>query len=439
MSTIKTTLPERVELKYLTDIIVLGGGPGGIGAAVAAARKGKNVLLIEHYGFLGGMATAGEVNPFMGNHLNGKSLDTGVFTDWLNKIDEYGGLRETVFDPYSARLAAEDICLEAGVKILYHHRLAHVETENGKITSIILHSKSGLQGAKAKVYIDSTGDGDLAFMAGCEIEYGSKKTGGVQPMTTCFKLKLASEDISGLDVINEQLGRPVKEKLFNRIQEVFQKGKESGAISCPRENVLIFKSIDRHTIHFNTTRVVGKSAIDGEQLSQAEILGRKQIREMITLFRKELNEFKHCQIYSIATQIGIRESRRVIGKKYITREDFVNGTTYHDGITRITYPIDIHSPTGAGTELIHIEPGKWYEIPYGAIVPNKIDNLLMACRAISADHALHSSLRVMPPVCSIGQAAGTAAVMSIEKNCNVEEIDGKELKRDLIKQGCNLV
>jgi flavin-dependent dehydrogenase len=190
------TLPQQLELKHEAEIIVLGGGPGGLGAAISAAREGRDVLLIEHYGFLGGMASTGEVNPFMHNHINGESLDIGIYTEWVERIGFYTGLENSyVIDPAAVRLASEDLCLEAGVKLLYHHRLAHVETDGKKISGIVLHSKSGLSLAKADIYIDSTGDGDLAAMAGCPFEMGGETSDAVQPMTMCFKLKLDSSTL----------------------------------------------------------------------------------------------------------------------------------------------------------------------------------------------------------------------------------------------------
>jgi hypothetical protein len=210
-------------------------------------------------------------------------------------------------------------------------------------------------------------------------------------------------------------------------------------MECPRENVLMFAGTDFNTIHFNTTRVVFKSAVDGDQLSEAELDGRKQIRQYFELLRNEVPLFKNCRLHSIATQIGIRESRRISGHNYLVRQDFMNAAKFADGIARVNYPIDIHSTTGAGTEITRVPDGDWYEIPYGCLVPKGIDNILMACRAISVDHAVHSSMRVMPPVVSIGQAAGTAAAFALQKNVTPLEIDGIELKQELIKRDRNLV
>ena len=203
--------------------------------------------------------------------------------------------------------------------------------------------------------------------------------------------------------------------------------------------MLKFRCVDEDTVHFNTTRIVKKSAIDGGELSAAEIEGRRQLREYLNFFRTKISVFRNCRIYSIAPQVGMRESRRICGRNYLTREDFSRCAVFEDGIARVTYPIDIHSTSGSGTEITRLPKGRWYEIPYGCLLPRDVDNLVMACRGISVSHAVHSSMRVMPPVCSIGQAAGTAAALALAAGCMPFEIDGKALKDDLIKQGRNLV
>ncbi len=431
-------LPRTLPVKHRAEVIVIGGGPGGIGAAVAAAREGADVLLVEHYGFLGGMATAGEVNPFMPNHLNGASLDTGIFEQWLERMAGYNGVRpgSRVFDPNVARLAAEDLCCEAGVRLLYHHRVVHAETEGRRIRGAVLHSKSGLVGACADIWIDSTGDGDLAALAGCTFAYGNEESGDAQPMTLCFKLKIAAEDVPP-----EYAGRSAYQAVRacdEQIQAAYQKGKLQGRIECPRENVLMFPGVEDDVVHFNTTRVIRRRSIDGVELSQAEMEARRQLRQIWQVLRENVPIFRHSRLYSVAPQIGIRESRRILGRQFLTLDDYTQGRTFPDAVARVTYPVDIHNPAGTGTRIVSLPKGKWYEIPWGCLLPQEIDNLAIASRCISADHATHSSLRVMPPVCSIGQAAGTAAAMALQQGCDISRINGTQLRQRLIAQGRHL-
>ena len=289
--TIDAQLPQQLPLAHQADVLVIGGGPGGIGAAIAAAREGADVLLVEHYGFLGGMATAGEVNPFMQNHLDGQSLDTGIFQDWLNRIEHLDGLRSSsrVFDPNLARFAAEDLCLEAGVRLLYHHRVAHAVTEGRQLKYAILHSKSGLTAAKAKQFIDCTGDGDLAALAGCKFEYGNEESGQCQPMTLCFKLKIDPADAQAVRTATNSTREDFYHLMLEQnelIQDVYAKAKAAGRIDCPRENVLMFRGVDDDVVHFNTTRVIQRSSIDGSELSDAEVQARRQILQLVEVLQR---------------------------------------------------------------------------------------------------------------------------------------------------------
>jgi hypothetical protein len=407
-----------------------------LGAAIAAAREGADVLLVEHYGFLGGMATAGEVNPFMPNHLHGKSLDTGVFSDWLERIKFLGGRGNDLhFDPFVARVAAEQLCQEAGVRLLYHHSLVHAQMKDPRhIDAVLLHSKSGLTAAKAKAYVDSTGDGDLAALAGCAFEYGGEGTPHAQPMTLCFKLKIDPADFPNTDDIVQWMYY-----CNEQIQAAYQKGKADGRISCPREDLLFFRSIEKDVVHFNSTRVVKHSSINGAELSEAESIGRKQMMEIVDVLRAEVPVFKNARFHSIAPQIGIRESRRIKARAYLTRADYGQAATFPDGVVRVTYPIDIHNPNGTGTEITDLPKGAWYEVPFGCQLPEAVDNLAIGSRCIGVDHAIHSSVRVMAPVCSLGQSAGTASAMALKQGIQVCEVDGVALKEVLIKNGRSLV
>ncbi len=431
METVKYNVSQNIPVVAETDVLVVGGGPGGVCAGTMAARQGAKTLLVERYGCLGGMAVFGEVSPFMRNHVNERALDRPVYVDWCRRM--WGYRSSEIQDKYpfneekaagmvckdEAMLAMEDLLLDAGAKLLYHHALVDVIKEDGKLAFAVFHSKSGFCAVKAKVFIDSTGDGDLAVMAGCPFEFGNQD-GFCQPMTTCFKL-------SGVDrsVMPDRAG----------INVYYDKWKAEGKIECPRENVLWFFTPQDDVIHFNTTRIIKKSGVNGVELSEAEIEGRRQVRQFVNFLRSEVPGFKQARIHSIAHHVGIRESRRILGIVYQTAEDFDKAAKYPDGIAKANYPIDIHNPSGTGTMMRHMDPNDWYEIRYGTIVPRDSRNLLMGCRAISIDHALHSSARVMPPVCSIGQAAGMAAVMSLESGCAPSELDGKLVRKRLAEAG----
>ncbi len=432
MKTVKYECKTDVPVIADVDVLVVGAGPGGFCAAVTAARQGRSVAIAEHYGSPGGMANAGEVSPFMINHCGDDSLDKPLYGEWVNRMRAYrsegfapeviGRNKELVISRYEAMLAIEDMLLESGVKPFYHHTFFDVIQENGKISAVIFSGKSGLSAIRAKMVVDSTGDGDVAAKAGCDYEFGNED-GFCQPMTLCFKL-------SHVD----------KSRVPSRkeITELYHKAKAEGRIDCPREDVLFFSYFDADVVHFNTTRVIKHNATDTQALSDAEIVARKQLREYLAFFRASVPGYENADIHSVATQIGIRESRRILGLEYLTVDAFDRQARFEDAISRVNYPVDIHNPSGSGTVIRHLKADEFYEIPYGCIVPPAVKNLLVGCRAISVDHALHSSMRVMPPVCSIGQAAGMAAALSVARNCSPAELEGVQVRKALREFGANL-
>lgn len=417
-----------------TDVLVVGGGPGGFSAGVMAARNGAKTIVAERYGCLGGMPVFGEVTPLMANTVKGAAIHGPVYLEWCRKMWEYRPPEDQKQHPFDERevmhriskdeamLAMEDLLLEAGAKLLYHHTLFDVIVSDGRIVAAVFHSKSGLVAVKAKIFIDSTGDGDLAVLAGCPAQFGNEE-GFCQPMTTCFKLG---------DVDRSRMpGHP-------EINRLYDEAKARGEIDCLREDVLWFPSTQDDVIHFNTTRIIKKSGVVGTDLSEAEIEGRRQIRQFVKFLRKNVPGFEQARIHSIAHHVGVRESRRIVGRVFQTADDFLKAAKYPDGIAKVRYEIDIHNPSGTGTRIVHMPEGEWYEIRYGTLVPENCDNLLMGCRAISLDHALHSSARVVPPICSIGQAAGMAAAMCVEQEATPPELHGEEVRKRLAAAGAAL-
>lgn len=441
MSTVGYAIRKELPVTHEADVIVVGGGPGGLGAAVMAARTGAKVLLIERYSMMGGMASIGEVHPFMMNHRQNKdgkreTLDRPIYQEWVRQMttyhpesssysqmeDEQIGWHDNKIGKELAALAAEDLCLQAGVKLLYHHHLADVVMQGKKIEALILFSKSGFTAVKAKIYVDCSGDADLAARAGCPFEFGGE-SGHCQPMTLCFKLSKV-----------DRSRMPAHEELTR----LYKLAKEQGEVDCPRENILIFDTFDPDVIHFNTTRVIKHDGTNGSELSDAEIIARKQMRQLVTFLRKRVSGFENAEILSMAGHIGIRETRRVRGLAYITREDFVKQSKFPDAIARVNYPIDIHNPSGTGTEITDLKSDEWYEIPYGCLVPQESENLLVGGRPISVDHAVHSSMRVMPPACSVGQAAGVAAALAVQNGKKPGDLDGCTVRAKLVELGANL-
>lgn len=419
------------------DVIVAGGGPGGLCAAVAAARNGAKVALIERYGFLGGMATTGLVNPFMPFHLKGEPMTRGIFEEWIDGMRRRGGYVDkgprsnNIIGAEAAKASALELVLKAGVQLMLHAFVDNVllDESGSRIQYVCLAAKKRIAAA-GRIFIDATGDADVAALAGVPCDVGRDEDHAVQPMTLCFRMR--GIDWAKMPGRGDANARAALNKLYDD-------AKARGVIRCPRENMLYFDCVRKDEIHFNQTRVVGRIATDPFDLTAAEIDAREQVEKFAAWLQAEVPAFKDAYLSETAPQIGIRETRRVCGLYTLTGDDVLSARKFADGIARTDYPIDIHSPTGAGTVIKHVPAGDWYEIPYRCLVPRKIDNLLVGSRSISSDHAAHSSLRVMPPVAGIGEAAGTAVAMCLKSGCKPTELSAERLVDKLIQQGQPLV
>lgn len=403
------------------DVIVCGGGPGGVAAAISAARSGMKTLMLERYGFPGGMATAGLVNPFMPYFSkSGKNIANSIFNEILSKLLEKEGLdpkAKKIFDDEILKIVLDEMLYSSGIEVLYHAQLCNAKQRSGKIESVSVATKSGISEFQAKIYIDATGDGDLAFFAGFKYEKGRDADGACQPSTLCFRLAGVETSYSFPE-------------LRKHMTEVYHEGQNAGRINCPRENALVFQTLHPDVLHFNTSRIISEDSTLSEGLTASELTGRKQVSEIYEYFKEKSPFFKNSYIQKIAMQTGIRESRRVIGLYKLTEDDLVSGKNFDDGVARSCYPVDIHNPSGSGTVIKSIQ-GDFYEVPYRCLVPAESTNLLMACRAISSTHEAHSSFRVMPVVASYAQAAGMAAAIAVKNDKTPAEIDGRVLKEQL--------
>lgn len=406
------------------DVAVVGGGLAGVMAAVSAAREGSRVVLIEKYGFLGGMATCGLVHPFMPYRENGsgRPANAGLFAELLRRVYETGGSdnpESTMYREEFIKLVLDRMCTEYGIKVLFHSLLSDVEYADGEVKSITISTVSGNIKLKADVYIDATGNGDLFAFAGLPYNEGREEDGLSQPMTMNFRLY--NVDWSKLDMATAQ-------KKYKELQA-------EGKIKNPREDILIFRTPDLQVMHLNTTRIVGADPTDVESYSASEIEVREQVYEMFNFMRKEVAGMENCQLMMSAPELGIRESRRVVGLYEITREDVVSARKFYDGIARATYEIDIHNPAGSGTHHEPVPKNDYYEIPYRALIPVGAKNLIVAGRPISSSHEAHSSLRIMPITTCIGEAAGAAAHMAAKTDTECGLIDVEALRSGLIDHG----
>jgi len=412
-----------------TEVLVVGGGPAGVAAAVSSGRLGAKTLLVERYGFLGGMATAGLVNPFMVSRFpSGELIMSPVFREIVDKLKEVGaassgklfGQPHIVFDPEVLKFVLLEHVKEAGVKILFHSLGSGAILKGRKLAGVVLETKSGQVRVFSKVTIDATGDADIAAGSGAPYELGRAKDGLMQPATMNF-------NIGGVDA-----GKmPTREEM----DRMFLAAKEAGRVAIPREKLLWFETVRPGEVHFNVTRIIGIDGTRVEDLTKAEIEGRRQVEEVFGFLKEEVPGFAASYISSVATQVGIRETRRIVADYVLTEDDVLSGKVFKDGIAKCSYPIDIHDPKGVGTTFKLLE--KTYDIPYRCLVPKKVENLLVAGRPISVTHEAFSSTRVMPTCMALGEAAGIAAALSAKKKISPKKVDAGQIREILLKRGAN--
>ena len=415
------------------DVIVVGGGFAGVGAAIAAAREGKKVRLIEKYNCLGGAAAYDLVNPFMrywawknDERKEKIMLSAGIFSELVNKIDEMGGFRDpghTHFNDEYLKVILNRMMLEAGVELLYNTYVVGANMNGKKIESITVSNVSGTYDIYADQFIDATGDANLASLAGFPYKVGRESDGLCQPMTLCFRV--ANVDLTGTDYVS----------LKSEMNELYTRLKEEGKITNPRENILMFRTTVDDIMHFNTTRVVKLDPTNAEDVTKAEIIAREQIFELFDILREHIPAFKNAKLISSGMQIGARESRMIVGEHTLNKDEMLAYTKFEDGIAACNYDIDIHSPDGAGTSHFYFPAGTYYTIPYGCLVPKDSVNLLVAGRCISTTHEAQASIRIMPTVCTIGEAAGVAAAVAIDEKTDVKSVNVAHVRAILSAKG----
>lgn len=434
----------EISPKYDVDVLVVGGGPAGCTAAMAAAREEANVLLIEACGALGGMGTSGLVTSWCPFSDGEKNLYRGLAEEVLNRTKKGmphvnpAQLDWVPIDPEYLKRVYDELLKENGAKVLLHTRVAAVQTDDDRsITSVVLANKAGLTACSARVFIDATGDGDIAAWAGGEY----MKDEGVQATTLCFVLSSIDEEAfdkhPGVPsyLPTSPIHKIVAEKKYPLIDDIH----------------FCFDKIGPQTFGFNAGHISGIDATDPEAVSNAMVSGREkadQYRRALAEYCPEI--FRNAFLASTAPLLGVRESRRVIGDYIFTAEDWLARRTFSDEICRNNYVIDIHPRIGKDGQLVpsrlkisdaegQYKKGESHGIPYRCLTPKGMPNLLTAGRCISCDEIAHGSVRVMPTCLVVGEGAGVAAAMAAKSTkVDVHTVDTTELRRRLRAHGAYL-
>lgn len=435
----------HTELYGTFDVVVLGGGPAGIAAAVAAGRAGAATLLIERYGFLGGMGTAAGVTNFCGLHANRfGTMDRvvhGIADDLLDGIARLDGLKEphTVFgkiqaqayDTAAYKLAADQLLLDAGVKILFHSLGAGVSmTSPQQIDMLFVETKSGRRAVRGRVFIDGSGDGDLAAWAGAPYELGDN-SGSMMFPSTMFR-------------INDVDRNAEAQRAWEPIGGMMQAATRDTGRRFPRQTPIIRPQ--KHGIEWraNITQVGNEdgSAVDGtdvDQLSHGEIEGRRQVRETFEFLRQKVPAFSNAYIVDLPPQLGIRETRRIRGDYQLTEDDVLQCASFPDTIGVNGWPIEDHV---AGDIIFRWPdiPGSrgFNQLPYRMLLPQIVENLFVVGRCASMTHRGQSAARVSGACFVMGEAAGTAAALVLGGNGVCRDINVGALQKTLERNGVYL-
>jgi len=431
------------------DVLVVGGGPAGIGAAVGAARAGASVMIIEAMGSFGGMWTNGMVITLAGfnNWLRPyQRCVNGVMGEWLSLAEKKGGAennRSWVLnsDPEIMKLVADNMLIENNVKCLLHTWMADVIPGDGCLKGIIVENVDGRKAILAKVIVDCTGNGDVFARAGEPFFI----SGELQPMTLPFYL--AEVDKTGEIPFEEELIIPfgpepgfLREPLLSEytsrrrdVQVDKNKLKEAaGKGTLPYFGGPWFGGLRKRYPWVNTTRVYG-SAVNAAELTAAELEGRKNTHEIVEFYKKEFKGFEHSWLMKTASTIGIRETRRLDGIYTVTKEDIVSNSKFSDSVALGTWPVDVHPPKGqSGMHEMYVPLP--YQIPFRALLPKNNDNLIVAGRCISTDREAMGTVRVGATCGAIGHAAGIAGALSAKSGNTLKTLQYEYIKQELINQ-----
>ena len=437
----KTELKKEIEFENQYDVIVAGGGPAGCAAATAAARGGARTLLIENTGALGGMGTNGLIPAWCPFSDREKVIYRGIAFEVFEKLKtqmqfiDQSRVNWVAISSEKLKRVYDDLVSESGADIWFNTFICDAQRKDDRVEKIIIANKNGIKALGAKIFIDATGDGDLAAFSGAAFEKGDED-GNLQAATLCFKI--ANVDTDKFDTAALP---PESEK--SPIYEILKSGKYPEII----DEHLCCSMVDEGVLGFNAGHILNMDTSKVEELSKGMIRGRKIAEEYRNALAEFIPEvFKDACVVSTATVMGTRESRRIQGEYCLTADDYLARRTFDDEIARNCYFLDVHA-AGKRTAMsveqrkefvgdcAKYKPGESHGIPFRCLIPQGFDNLLVAGRIISCDRQVFGSIRVMPCCLTTGEAAGTAAAIAALNQIGVHEINIDKLRSDLKKNG----
>jgi hypothetical protein len=436
--------PERRTLLLAeTEVLVLGGGPAGLAAAASAAAAGRAVLLVERYGFLGGMGTAAGVTNFCGLHANVhgelRRVVHGVADELLQRIDALGGLNEPhsifgrtlaqAYDNAAYKCAADELLLSRGVQLLFHVQACGVHMyDAGHIDALLVETRSGRRAIRARTFIDASGDGELFAWAGAPWEQGDAQGELLYP-TLMFRVGGVDDARAG------EAWREVGPRMLEAQRSGRHRFARQGAILRP------MKHAGEWRVNVTQIRNAAGHAMDGtdaRQLSAGEVEGRRQVRDFFAFLRAELPGFEGAYLLEIAPQVGIRETRRLLGQAVLTAADVLGCADFDDRIGVNAWPLEQHVAGDVKWSWPAEGSRGFNQLPWRMLLPQRVHNLLVAGRCASMSAAAQSAARVSGGCFVMGEAAGLGAALALRRGCNPADVDVAELQQALQGQGAYL-
>lgn len=443
------------------DIIVVGGGVSGCAAAIAAGRMGKSVLLVEQSGYLGGALTVCGVGPMMTFHSGNKQVIKGIMDEIVCRLKEVNGTLGHIPDPKQycstvtpfnsekLKLVLDHMLDEAGCSVLFHTMIGAVNVAEDKIQSITVCNKDGLNELCASVFVDASGDGDVAAFAGVPMSFGRKEDNMAQPMTMNMKYCNVDTDalLAHMVGCKDEFKRLLESNAYSyapyvplalaNFREAFEQERKKGTISFEQKQVLMFATDRPGEYLLNTTKILEHDATDAMSLSKAEQLGRKQCEELDAFMRCYAPGFEHALLEITGPSIGVRGSRQLVGTYVLTQEDILGLKVFEDAIACSAYPIDIHGPSGENHTTKFLKgDNAYYTIPYRIMTCHELSNLIVTGRCVSATFEAQAAIRTTPTVGALGHAAGVAAALATERNdSDVRKVAIDQLQKHLVESG----
>jgi len=423
----------RTPVAWEGDVCVVGGSCTGVSAAVSAARLGAKVAIVELNGFFGGVATAGLVNMWhsLKDRPNKKDIIAGTTLEILDRLRNREGVRgggnNTAIHTELLKLELDKMIVEAGVRPFLHAMMTAAVVEDGRVSAVVIEDKSGRRAIRARVFVDATGDADLIARAG--FEHYRREV--IQPPTMCCILR-------GINAIKKRhKGFNVHQAIFDKkYNQAIEKGFSwsapvPGDCGCPDDAGVVGPD---DLIMLAGTRVFGADCSDADQLTRAELEGRRQVDHVCQLLREHFTDGKGLPLVALPARIGVRETRHARCLHCLTADELVVGQHFDDAIANGTYRIDVHNAKGAGVKFRDIQ-ADFYQIPYRSLVPKASKNVLVAGRSLDADEQAFGAVRVMVNCNQMGQAAGVGAALALEGGTDVARVDPAKLRAALARQG----